>query len=165
MHNSSYSVLECCDFNQVPSHDYLFDLLDKVTTVLEQEITEYRPADSNGNPGGLLILDKDIPSVIVPDIHARPNFIKNILNYSLPKRFFHGSDAEVKKDNILSLLEQNNSFLQFTKSSKYNNRNATIYIYHSNMKSHKDVNICKGRVAMRLRERKSYKSLIFYCNW
>lgn len=30
------------------------------------------------------------------------------------------------------------------------------------MKSHKDVNICKGRVAMRLRERKSYKSLIFY---
>ena len=107
MHNSSYSVLECCDFNQVPSHDYLFDLLDKVTTVLEQEITEYRPADSNGNPGGLLILDKDIPSVIVPDIHARPNFIKNILNYSLPKRFFCDSEAEVKKDNILSLLEQN----------------------------------------------------------
>lgn len=107
MHNTSYSILECCDFNQVPSHDYLFDLLDKVTTILAQEIAEYRPADSNGNPGGLLILEKDISSVLVPDIHARPQFVKNILNYNLPKRFVSDAVSDRKKETVLSLLEQN----------------------------------------------------------
>lgn len=106
MQQTSYSILECCDFFQLPSHDYLFDLLDKVTTILEQEINEYRPSDSQGNPGGLVILDNDYPSIIVPDIHARPQFVKNILNFNLPKKYSNLPPKEKKSETIYSLLQQ-----------------------------------------------------------
>lgn len=106
MLNETPSVLECCDFNGLPEHDFLFDLLNKVTDILEQEISENRPADSLGNPGGLVMLKDDIPSIVIPDIHARPKFIKNVLNFNVPKRFLSKTVFSSKKETVLSLLAE-----------------------------------------------------------
>ncbi|MDE7291244.1 MAG: hypothetical protein K2N58_04280, partial [Treponemataceae bacterium] len=51
----------------------------------------YRPAltlQDEKIAGGLLDFrgQKEIPCVVVPDIHARANFIFNILNFILPKK-------------------------------------------------------------------------------
>lgn len=69
----------------LPSHDYLFDIADKVSAILEEEKTEYRPVAGDGSAGSLLdFSSSDIPVIIVPDIHARPFFLLNILEYKLP---------------------------------------------------------------------------------
>lgn len=103
MQKSSFSILECCDFKELPSHSLLYSLLDKVTTILENEITDFRPSDCQKNPGSLVLLENSNPTVLVPDIHARPFFIKNILNFTLPKRFFPSTQT---KESVLNLLEQ-----------------------------------------------------------
>lgn len=69
----------------LPSHDELFDLTDKVSTFLEEEKTVYRPVASDGSSGGLIDFSKsDLPVIIIPDIHARPFFLLNILNFKIP---------------------------------------------------------------------------------
>ncbi|MCR5494066.1 MAG: hypothetical protein K6F15_00355 [Treponema sp.] len=75
----------------LPSHDYLFELADKVSTLLENERASYRPLDQNGQPGAFLDFTKteeSLPLIIVPDLHARAYFLENILNYRLPEKFF-----------------------------------------------------------------------------
>ncbi|MCR4743438.1 MAG: metallophosphoesterase [Treponema sp.] len=80
----------------LPDHDYFFNLCEKTCDLLEKEITNYRPADNKGRAGGLLDFTKNpLPTVIVPDIHARPDFIFNILNYKLPKEYISYSDRSL----------------------------------------------------------------------
>lgn len=68
----------------LPSHDELFDLTDFVSTMLEEEKTEYRPKASDGSTGSLVdFSSSDVPVLVVPDIHARPFFLLNILNFRL----------------------------------------------------------------------------------
>lgn len=70
----------------LPSHENLFSLLDEVSTLLEEEKTEYRPCAQNGSAGSLIDFKKsDIPVLIIPDIHARPYFLLNILESKLPQ--------------------------------------------------------------------------------
>lgn len=87
MDKPDFSAIECCGFKELPSYDTLFSLLNQAIAVLEAESKDYRPLDSKGNPGGLLNLDKKKTAVVVPDIHARPYFVKNILNFKIPKKF------------------------------------------------------------------------------
>jgi len=61
-----------------PSSEYL-NVLDKVNNVLNSESREIRPYSKNGYPGGLIRLKKDIPTIIVPDLHARIDFFMNIM--------------------------------------------------------------------------------------
>ncbi len=83
------SVDNCLELQTLPSYDFLYSLLQKACEILSGEITEYRPANCMEQPGSLLQLyQKDsrcLPVVIVPDIHARPDFLKNILNCPLPQ--------------------------------------------------------------------------------
>lgn len=73
---------------ELPSHDYVFDLTSNASEILENESSVYRPLDKNNNPGSLLdFLDDTLPMVVIPDIHARPFFIKNILECILPNDF------------------------------------------------------------------------------
>jgi len=51
----------------------------KVNSVLQNETSDYRPHNSNGFPGGLINLKKDIPTIIVPDLHARIDFLLSVL--------------------------------------------------------------------------------------
>lgn len=77
--------------NELPSHDAIFSLADAVSTILETEITDYRQQNDDGKPGSLLDFQKNLlPLIIIPDIHARPYFLENILEYRLPENFISG---------------------------------------------------------------------------
>jgi len=72
--------------NEIPLYDTIYDILDKVSELLENETGAYRPASKDGAPGSLIKLnDKSVPMIVVPDLHARPDFLLNILNYKLQK--------------------------------------------------------------------------------
>lgn len=85
----------------LPSYDYLFSLLDSITTVLEEEIFDYRVASSDGTAGSLLEFQEKKPVIIVPDIHARPDFVKNILFFEIP----------ALKKNVIQALSKDEIFL------------------------------------------------------
>ena len=86
-------VDDCLELQELPSYDFIYSLAEKTCKVLQSEDKAYRPLNCIGEPGSLLELYKKdgkveercLPAVIVPDIHARPDFIKNILNCTLPK--------------------------------------------------------------------------------
>ncbi len=91
--------------SELPHHDYVFDLTSKVCEILENESTKYRPLNKNGERGSLLdFLNDELPLVVVPDIHARPFFIKNILECSLPLDFVNYENQ--KKYTIFDALSK-----------------------------------------------------------
>lgn len=80
----------------LPFHSVLFEHCEKVSNILENEITSYRPVAKSGEPGSLLdFRNNPLPTIIVPDIHARPDFIYNILKYRLPESIINYSDRSV----------------------------------------------------------------------
>lgn len=97
------SFLDYCNITQLPSHDELFSLLDQAVTVLENEDKEIRPKNDDGVPGGLIQLMDDKTSIIVPDIHARPAFVKNIMEFEVPHEYIHSTSAQT----VLHALEKN----------------------------------------------------------
>ena len=87
--------------DELPKYDYLFSLCDKISSLLESEICEYRPAATVGTeagvggagadsgadgilPGSLIEINQKKPVIVVPDIHARRDFLLNILNFKIP---------------------------------------------------------------------------------
>ena len=81
-------ITEYFNSKELPSHDFIFELLNSAVSVIENEITYYRKASSSKTPGGLLdFLQNPLPTIIVPDLHARTYFLKNIFDYKLPKGF------------------------------------------------------------------------------
>jgi hypothetical protein len=48
---------------------------------LVNENDTIRPADDNGKPGGIVLLNKEIETIIIPDVHARIEFLLDILNF------------------------------------------------------------------------------------
>jgi len=58
--------------------DYL-DLVEETITILEHENTDLRPTDDSGLSGGLVRLRKDIPTIILPDLHGRYDFFYAVL--------------------------------------------------------------------------------------
>ena len=55
--------------------------LEKVIGVLDDEDATLRPRNSLGKPGGLICLRADLPVVIVPDLHARMDFLLHVLQF------------------------------------------------------------------------------------
>jgi hypothetical protein len=49
--------------------------------VMAAEPGSVRPPDSNGIPGGLVMLARDLPTIIVPDLHARMDFFLSVMGY------------------------------------------------------------------------------------
>ncbi|HDQ15285.1 MAG TPA: hypothetical protein ENN41_10790 [Sediminispirochaeta sp.] len=62
--------LETIERTSLPDREEYLELLRRVSEVLLSERPEYRPRDAENRPGGLLRLP-DLPTVIVPDLHAR----------------------------------------------------------------------------------------------
>jgi len=62
-----------------PKDEEYIPLLIEVNTVLDSEEPGIRPKDSSGLPGGVINLKPEIPTVIVPDLHARVNFLASLL--------------------------------------------------------------------------------------
>lgn len=72
--------------SSLPDYEDLRTLAENYSEVLENEITGFRSAADNGAPGSLLdFQSSNLPVIVVPDIHARPYFLWNILNYKLEK--------------------------------------------------------------------------------
>lgn len=93
MHSSINKILRA---SVLPSHDEIFRLSDISSTVMENELCAYRPACDYGEPGGLLDFKGDpLPLIVVPDLHARPYFLENILDYKLSKKFLKASSCSV----------------------------------------------------------------------
>lgn len=77
--NTSYFKLSA-----LPSHKEIFSLTEKMCDILDGETAFYRPPDKEGKPGGLLDFSENPkPVVVVPDLHARSGFLKNILDYQI----------------------------------------------------------------------------------
>lgn len=99
-------LLEVCFENEIlPSHDYLFSIVDNATTVLENEKNIWRPLSKEGIPGGLVNFSDNLPLIIVPDLHARNYFIKHILDYKIK---FAKEFLDIGEDvSVLNALENN----------------------------------------------------------
>jgi hypothetical protein len=65
--------------NGLPDEAEYKKLVVKVNSVIEKESDNYRPHNSEGFPGGLIRLKKNIPTIIVPDLHARIEFLLSVL--------------------------------------------------------------------------------------
>ena len=69
---------------KLPPYSDFFQLLEEASACLENEKSDYRPAASDGSVGGLIDFhEDDTPVVVVPDFHARPYFLVNILEHKL----------------------------------------------------------------------------------
>jgi hypothetical protein len=66
-----------------PSAEEMARFIDAAAETLAAEPPELRPRDSSGRPGGLVLLP-DVPTVVLPDIHARPEFIDAALRWEPP---------------------------------------------------------------------------------
>jgi hypothetical protein len=62
-----------------PSAETYLEVLERAYATLASESSEIRPRSSTGMPGGVVQLNLNIPTIIVPDIHARIDFFLNIL--------------------------------------------------------------------------------------
>lgn len=71
----------------LPSYDDFFEILNEASEVLDAERGKafpYRAPASDGKCGSLLDFhEDDLPLVVIPDFHARPYFLLNILEYQL----------------------------------------------------------------------------------
>ena len=62
-----------------PEHESFLELIAKVNAVLTSEKYRTRPHDQSGLPGGVVLLNFEIPTIIISDIHARLDYIKDVL--------------------------------------------------------------------------------------
>ena len=102
----------------LPEHDYLFSVADSAASVLENEICSYRPAADSGRLGGLIDFSgpefERLPLVIVPDLHARAYFLRNILNFVLPESFACAEiNGEKKQISVFQALEEDKARIVF----------------------------------------------------
>ncbi len=63
----------------LPDKEAYVKLLERAITALEHENRDARPPDSTGLSGGLVRLDKNIPTLILPDLHGRTDFFRAVL--------------------------------------------------------------------------------------
>ena len=70
--------------NPLPYSNF-FDIINNVLNILDSEKNNYRLPTKNNELGSLLDFteSKELPLIIIPDIHARTDFIKNILDFKI----------------------------------------------------------------------------------
>lgn len=103
MKKSLKEVQEILNLTGLPSHDSIFELCNSVSTILENEKEEYRPKATTGISGSLLdFRKKNLPTIVVPDIHARPDFLLHIIQFTLPKGFIPKTKKEYTVFQALS---------------------------------------------------------------
>lgn len=75
---------------ELPDASLLSSLVESALAALATEPPELRPRDARGRPGGLIRLPS-LPTILVPDIHARPELLERLFSWLPPGQ---GSDVE-----------------------------------------------------------------------
>lgn len=68
---------------KIPHKTGYLQTLKTAINVLTAEKKEIRPKSSTGAPGGIVNLKKNIPTIIVPDLHGRVDFFLSLLMHPL----------------------------------------------------------------------------------
>ena len=64
-----------------PDADAFHQTIEGALDALRSEPAPIRPPDREGRPGGVVHLSRDLPTLIVPDIHGRMDFFIRVLGY------------------------------------------------------------------------------------
>ncbi len=75
-------IIEIFNRKGLPDNYQYIQLLKKTNAALDAEKVWIRPRDHRGRPGGIIYLKPGIPTIIVPDLHARVDFLVSILTYT-----------------------------------------------------------------------------------
>ena len=78
-----YRIKAITERRKVPVSGDLNESLERASSALDNENMDIRPRGSDGEPGGLVLL-RALPTIIVPDLHARIGYLKALLSWSLP---------------------------------------------------------------------------------
>src|SRR6056297_93323 len=73
-------LIEIAQRAGLPEREAYTALIQQAIEVLQNEDPLYRPRDERNRPGGLLRLNHQ-PTIIIPDLHARPWFLLQVLAY------------------------------------------------------------------------------------
>ncbi|MBR7080610.1 MAG: metallophosphoesterase [Treponema sp.] len=83
------------DMAELPSENEIIKIADGAINALENELSDYRPKAYKKTPGGLLdfsSLEQDV--ILVPDLHARPDFLLKLL------------DSDIVEPNVLTAMSE-----------------------------------------------------------
>ena len=80
--------------SRLPEENFFSNLLNGAVATLMSEDAKYRPESCIEQPGALLEFNDDIPTIIVPDLHARVYFLMNLLKYDISS-FLHENNTTV----------------------------------------------------------------------
>src|SRR4030042_3764703 len=72
-------IIDIYERDHPPEGADIIRLTEEANIAFMQEDPEKRPQDESGLPGGIIFLDRDIPSILVPDIHARMDLLLSVL--------------------------------------------------------------------------------------
>jgi len=73
-------LIEIAQRAGLPEREAYTALIKQTIEVLQNEDPLYRPRDERNRPGGMLRLNHQ-PTIIIPDLHARPWFVLQVLAY------------------------------------------------------------------------------------
>jgi hypothetical protein len=73
-------LIEIAQRAGLPERETYTSLIQQTIEVLQNEDPLYRPRDERNRPGGMLRLTH-LPTIIIPDLHARPWFLLQVLAY------------------------------------------------------------------------------------
>ena len=86
--------------NYAPEVDIMLPLVKDVWEILLHENSTIRPYGENNKPGGLIYINPHIDTIIVPDIHARIDFMLSLLLYETEQ----GSIVERLYNNTIQVV-------------------------------------------------------------
>ncbi|NLM01325.1 MAG: hypothetical protein GX220_07745 [Treponema sp.] len=72
--------------NELPQKDEFITLLNSVCNILENESITYRKKNINGKAGSLLEFPDQAFTIIVPDLHARSDFLEKLLKQTFNEK-------------------------------------------------------------------------------
>ena len=82
-----YRIKAITERRKLPVPGDLNESLERASYALDTESMDIRPQGSDGEPGGLVLL-RSLPTIIVPDLHARIGYLKALLSWSPPGENF-----------------------------------------------------------------------------
>ena len=133
-----------------PSEDEAASYLREAVSVLENEKTFYRPVSSSGKSGGLLdFTASDAPVILVPDLHARFNFLLKLLKFK---------PSFSKGKNVLELLNEKQLYV-ICAGDAWHSEGRCAERWRKSLEEYKNGNIlCSG---MKEEMRENFMTLFF----